>query len=235
MRTAFLNLGELTSAYYQTTVRAPQRALRPDPYLMPTHDGRGGTNIKSREKVAAKPIFDHGRPLAIGDESVVVDYEVPLAARQADDGVGDIDLLGVGPTLGRPWIIELKVGSNTEPPYSALLQALRYSAMLDANRRQISVEVKTRTRVDLAWPAVLAVAADQEYWLSPTATSPFRSSPPTPAFVGANSPVSSWPTPTCCGDGLRSGRHSSKRPVNRHDSGRRRQLHQNAPSLFPRS
>lgn len=165
VRTASLNLDEVTSAYYQTTARAPQRALRPDPYLMPTHDGRGGTNIKSREKVAAKAIFNHGRPLAIGDESVVVvDYEVPLAARQADDGVGDIDLFGLGSTLGRPWIIELKVGSNTEPPYSALIQALRYSAMLDANRRQISVEVRARTRVDLAWPAVLAVAADHEYW-----------------------------------------------------------------------
>lgn len=165
VRTASLNLDEFTSAYYQTTARAPQRALRPDPYLMPTHDGRGGTNIKSREKVAAKAIFNHGQPLAIGDESVVVvDYEVPLAARQADDGVGDIDLLGIGSTLSRPWIIELKVGSNTEPPYSALIQALRYSAMLDANRHQISVEVKARTRVDLAWPAVLAVAADQDYW-----------------------------------------------------------------------
>jgi hypothetical protein len=165
VRTASINLDEFTSAYYQTIARAPQRALRPDPYLMPTHDGRGGTNIKSREKVAAKAIFNHGQPLAIGDESViVVDYEVPLAARQADDGVGDIDLFGLGSTLGRPWIIELKVRSNTEPPYSALIQALRYSAMLDANRRQISVEVKARTRVDLSWPAVIAVAADTEYW-----------------------------------------------------------------------
>jgi len=103
-----------------------------------------------------------GQPLAIGDESVVVvDYEVPLAARQTDEGVGDIDLLGVGSNSLRPWIIELKVGASSESPYRALLQALRYSAMLDANRRQISGEVKARTG---AWPAVLAVAADHEYW-----------------------------------------------------------------------
>jgi hypothetical protein len=36
----------------------------------------------------------------------------------------------------------LKVGSNTEPPQSALLQGLRSSAILDGNRRQIDIEVK---------------------------------------------------------------------------------------------
>lgn len=164
--TGTLDVAALVTAYHQTIARAPQRALGFKRYLMATHEGRGGSHPRSQEKVAAKAIFNRRRPVVIDSEPVdILDYEVPLAARGSDDGVGDIDLLGRSSVSGRPWIIELKVGANIEPPYSALLQALRYSAMVDANRRQLSTEVKARTNgSELTWPGVIAVAADRVYW-----------------------------------------------------------------------
>jgi len=165
-RTDTLNIDELVTAYHQTVARAPQRAVVFKRYLVSTHDGRGGSDPRSQEKVAAKAIFNRRRPVMIAGEPVeILDYEVPLAARGSDGGVGDVDLLGRSSVSGRPWIIELKVGANTEPPYSALLQALRYSAMVDANRRQLSTEVKARTNgSELTWPGVIVVAADRTYW-----------------------------------------------------------------------
>ncbi len=159
-----VDTNEVVDAYYRSVARAPQRPLESKPFLG-GHDGRGGAAASSREKVAAKAIYNSHQPLVVLNESVtVLDYEVPLRARQADKEIGEIDLLGLN-SSHRPWIIELKIAPNTDTPLKALFQALRYSAILDANRRAITNEIRSRHDVpDLTWPGVIAVAADSPYW-----------------------------------------------------------------------
>jgi hypothetical protein len=154
---------EIVDAYYRSITRAPQRPLVRKPFLG-NHDGAGGVAASSREKVAAKAIFNSGSPLQIGSDAVtVLDYEVPLRARQADREIGEIDLLGLDRS-NRLWVIELKVAPNTDTPLKALYQGLRYSAILDANRQGLGAEVLARTGASPIWPGVIAVAADSTYW-----------------------------------------------------------------------
>lgn len=160
---AELNPTEIVDAYHRSITRAPQRPLVGKPFLG-SHDGAGGAAPSSREKVAAKAIFNSGAPLLVGSNAVsIVDYEVPLRARQADREIGEIDLLGLD-AAHRPWEIELKVAPNTDTPLKALYQGLRYSAILDANRKAISNEVLACRGASPAWPGVIAVAADSAYW-----------------------------------------------------------------------
>lgn len=155
----------IATAYHRTTARAPQRRNARKNYLV-GHDGLGGTARSSREKTAAKALFNCQGPLLIGDESVtIVDYEVPLRTRSTDREVGEVDLLGIGDPSCRPWIIEMKVWPNKETPLKALYQGLRYSAMLDANRHQLSSEIMAAThKPQLSWPGVIVLAADSPYW-----------------------------------------------------------------------
>ncbi len=159
-----LDTAEIVDAYYRSIARAPQRPLENKPFLG-SHDGKGGAAASSREKVAAKAIYNSGQPLLVpGGNITVLDYEVPLRARQADKKIGEVDLLGLD-SSHRPWVIELKIAPNTDTPLKALYQGLRYSAILDANRRAINTEIRSRHDVpDLTWPGVIAVAADSAYW-----------------------------------------------------------------------
>jgi len=158
-----LEPAEIVDAYYRSITRAPQRPLVRKPFLG-SHDGAGGAAPSSREKVAAKAIFNSDSPLQIGSDTVtVLDYEVPLRARQADKEIGEIDLLGLD-TSDRLWVIELKVAPNTDTPLKALYQGLRYSAILDANRRALTNEILARKGASPIWPGVMAIAADSTYW-----------------------------------------------------------------------
>jgi hypothetical protein len=160
---AELNPAEIVDAYFRSITRAPQRPLVRKPFLG-SHDGAGRAAASSREKVAAKAIFNSGSPLLLGsDELTILDYEVPLRARQADKEVGEIDLLGLD-TADHPWVIELKVAPNSDTPLKALYQGLRYSAILDANRQAITTEVLAHKGASPLWPGVIAVAADSAYW-----------------------------------------------------------------------
>ena len=160
-----LDVDELGRTFNRTVGMSPQRPLRDLRFLV-GHDGRGSASKLMSEKVVAKAIFNTGSPINVGGKSVsVVDYEVPLAARQGDKGVGDIDLLGFEPESGQPWIIELKVFPNDETPLKAFYQAVRYSAMIDANRKALEEDFQGHLGIrNLVWPAVLLLAADRPYW-----------------------------------------------------------------------
>jgi hypothetical protein len=49
-------------------------------------------------------------------------------------------------------VIELKVAPNTDTPLKALFQGLRYSAILDANRRVLTKEILARMGASSIWP-----------------------------------------------------------------------------------
>ena len=78
----------------------------------------------------------------------LLDYQFPLRARRTDKGIGEVDLLGVT-KQGRLMVIELKVkpkGRNNRgdnSPAAALMQGLRYAAIVEANLKVIAAEVKS--------------------------------------------------------------------------------------------
>jgi hypothetical protein len=75
----------------------------------------------------------------------LLDYQVPLEQRQADRGVGKVDLFGVD-SSSTPWVIELKVkrSGRQDTPLRGLLQALAYCAALESNLDEISSDARER-------------------------------------------------------------------------------------------
>ena len=101
----------------------------------------------------------------------LLDYQFPLQASSADEGIGEIDLLGLKEN-GRLMIIELKVDqrqdSNNETPLAALIQGLRYSAIVQANQDRIAKEVKSQCHVSVVTevPPVVQIIAPEAWWKS---------------------------------------------------------------------
>ena len=108
-----------------------QCALRrypPKRYFVDGHDGTlstPGKNNRLEEHLAIALWRMRGWwPSADGGRFHLRDYQFPLKARQADTGIGKVDLLGVT-ERGRLMVIELKVkpenGSRGETPVTALM------------------------------------------------------------------------------------------------------------------
>ena len=99
------------------------------------------------------------RPLAI------IDYQMPLKARQGDLGVGKVDLFAV--VDGRlPCVIELKAARETtrgDTPLRALLEGLAYCAIVEANAADIASEVAEQHALSASRPALVVMAPDN-YW-----------------------------------------------------------------------
>ena len=99
----------------------------------------------------------------------LLDYQFPLKARQSDRGIGKIDLLGVT-GQGRLMIIELKVkppdkNGRGDSPVSAMMQGLRYAAIVEANRTAISKEAKERFDVKIVDDVpVVQILAPKAWW-----------------------------------------------------------------------
>ena len=77
----------------------------------------------------------------------LLDYQFPLYAQQSDKGIRGVDLLGVT-KQGRLMVIELKVkpkrkNDRGDSPASALMQGLRYAAIVEANLKVIAAEVES--------------------------------------------------------------------------------------------
>ena len=98
----------------------------------------------------------------------VLDYQCPLKDAHANQEVGKIDLLGIT-DCGRLVVCELKVARSNgrgESPMAALMQGLRYAAVVDANNGAIG-----REAVDsLGVPAVsdqrpvVQILAPKKWW-----------------------------------------------------------------------
>jgi hypothetical protein len=134
---------------------APHRHARDKKYFV------GHTGVPST-KGASNRIEEHlamalcndmaGLPLCEADELDLLDYQVPLKARQADKGIGKVDLLGVTAS-GRIAVVELKMTSSSskgDNPLRALLESLAYCAIVEANASDISSEIENTFFIDTA-------------------------------------------------------------------------------------
>jgi len=114
-----------------------------------------------------------GFALPDGTRLFPVEYQLPLKSHRnpANAGIGKADLLCVQ-SEGEPWIAEMKThpkqGERVEPPLKALLEALAYCAILDADMNNLSRESDDKERVLLRTVSALRpnllILAPSGYW-----------------------------------------------------------------------
>jgi hypothetical protein len=165
-----LDPARLVDAYDELVQTAPKRHLADKRYFV-GHTGVPSTGkwTNRREEHLAIALWNdtpHWQ-LPNGSALDLLDYQVPLKARQSDRGVGKIDLFAIDDS-NRPVVAELKIlGKNhADTPLRALLEALAYAAIVEANGDAFRSEIQellgrrtTRERPDLL------VAAPNDYWM----------------------------------------------------------------------
>ena len=169
--TAAVNLPALCQEYESLRANAPSRSQRGKAYFV-GHDGipSASDHTSRREEHAAIALCNLQRhwqhPRGTGFR--FLDYQFPLKARQADKGIGKIDLIGVDDEQ-RLLITELKLAGadngRGDAPTAALMEGLRYAAIVEANLPAIAAEARGRFGVSLRQtrPAIQLLAPLQ-YW-----------------------------------------------------------------------
>lgn len=161
----------LAAEYAAARAAAPRRHSRGLRYLVEGHDGRHTTETSRcsgrLEEHLAVALWRTGRRWGRADGSGWrwVDYQVPLKARRRDRH-GKVDLVGVEDG-GRLVVTEMKVGAvRRDSPPGAVMQGLRYAAVVEANAEAIGQELAERgfqTAGCYSAPLV-QVLAPKEWW-----------------------------------------------------------------------
>ena len=169
-----INRGVLRKEYEELRRCAPRRSDRGKSYFVDRHNGNlsttGGSNRFEEHLAIALWRINGLWPRPGQGGSRLLDYQFPLKAHQSDQGIGKVDLFGV--TIDkRPMVIELKVrpqegNSRGESPMAALMQGLRYAAIVEANRDTIAKEAKDvfNVRIDKVTP-IVQVLAPEGWWI----------------------------------------------------------------------
>ena len=98
----------------------------------------------------------------------LLDYQFPLYAADSDRSLRGVDLLAATDD-DRLAVVELKVRrpnrARYQSPLRALMQALRYTAVVQANHRAIAVEASDLFAIDLAdAPPIVQILAPRDWW-----------------------------------------------------------------------
>ena len=170
---AQIDRSTLVREYEKAVSTAPRRHDRALPYFVPEHNGRLAENDtrKRFEEHLAMAIWRLGnRRLARLDGGwfQFLDYQFPLKDAQANPGVGKIDLLGIA-NCGRLVVTELKVARSTgrgDSPMKALMQRLRYAAIVEANSDEIAREAAgdRGVLVDSSRRPIVQILAPKKWW-----------------------------------------------------------------------
>ena len=164
---------DLVAAYRHTRSSAPRRHDRDKPYFV-DHSERTNRAEKSNrvEEHLALALWRAARtaaPITLPDGRAleVLDYQMPLKARQKDKGVGKVDLFGLIDDH-RAAVIELKVvptKGRGDTPLRAYLEALAYCAIVEANVLEIANDANSRYGKSVALqPPALVVMGPMDYW-----------------------------------------------------------------------
>ena len=170
-----VNRDELHDEFRKLIECAPRRADSGKCYFE-DHCGvpSSGKNADPEsEDILAMALWNERIPLtrAEGDEFFLRDYQFPLKSSDSDEGIGKIDLLGVT-NQGRLMVIELKVKPNGDnnrgdTPVSAMLQGLRYAAIVQSNLNSIAREMEQKFDCSIQdEPPVVQVLAPEDWWLA---------------------------------------------------------------------
>ncbi|MDE0520722.1 MAG: hypothetical protein OXH79_02065 [Boseongicola sp.] len=136
------------------------------------HDGRlqARDPIRTSEEHLAIALWRNERLLRpAGGRQHFLDYQFPLqGSARADAGLGQVDLLG-STDQGRLMVVELKVrrahSSKGDAPVLALMEGLRYAAVVHANRCDIAAEARTCFNIVVAdVPPIVQLLGPACWW-----------------------------------------------------------------------
>ena len=161
---------KLSAEYEALRKKAPHRHDVGKAYFV-EHSGApssGGHSNRLEEHYAmALWNLDCLWPRLGGGHHRFLDYQVPLKAQQADCGIGKIDLLGVT-ERGRLIVVELKYPRSGPGDSSAkaLMEGLRYAAIVEANLEPLASEAGKRfgVKVDDKMPPIVQVLGPRSWW-----------------------------------------------------------------------
>lgn len=168
---AKIDVNILAIEYATLQKNAPRRSQSGKPYFV-GHSGvpssKGETNRLEEHMAIALLNLDRCWPLPRSGWFRFLDYQVPLKATQADARIGKIDLLGVS-DQGRLVVAELKVVSQrdgrSDPPPAALMEGLRYAAMVQADQEAIRAEARQKFGVEACLdPPIVVLLAPSAWW-----------------------------------------------------------------------
>jgi len=165
------DVGTLARRYEDLVGTAPRRHKRDKRYF----GGRtgvtsSGASSNRREEHLAVALYNASRggaAFALPDRRPleIIDYQMPLKARQGDRGIGKVDLFAVAD--GRlPCVVELKVAAKRgrgNTPLRALLEGLTYCAIIEANIADIASEAADHPALSTSRPTLVVMAPD-DYW-----------------------------------------------------------------------
>lgn len=164
----------LRDEYAALVERAPRRAGRGLAYFSDERDGTHSTSGRSgrNEEHLAVALWNLGGswPRAAGRPFRLLDYQFPLKARRNDEDIGKVDLLAATEN-GRLVVIELKVAPKSEndrgdTPLDALVQGIRYAAIVEANLSGIARAAKSCFGVEIAEQRpIVQVLAPKAWWI----------------------------------------------------------------------
>lgn len=166
-----IDVDALCWEYEELRAAAPNRHDKDKRHFV-GHEGRPRTKPPRHpsEKHLAIALWRLGtlRTRADVTRILLLDYQFPLKAARSDTGLGEVDLLGAT-AEDRIAIIELKVkrrdGRLGESPVHALMEGLRYAAVVHANIDAISAETRDAFGVDLSdRPPIIQILASEDWW-----------------------------------------------------------------------
>jgi hypothetical protein len=169
-----LELNDLVEGYQRLQQLAPRRHQVTKEYFVPEHRGVSSKKSSSNrvEEHLAGALWAESRSgnsfkLPDGTDLNFLDYQVPLKARAADVAVRAVDLIGLVENANL-CIIELKVLSSNKTsnsPLQAFLEALAYSAIIDANSADIASEVEEKFGYQIIGDKpMIIIMAPRNYW-----------------------------------------------------------------------
>jgi len=170
---ASVNVDQLAVEYGKLRENAPRRGDRDKRYFV-GHTGIPSSETSStrREEHFAMALrnLKCRWPRRDGGWHFFLDYQVPLKAKRADRGIGKIDLFGLT-DRGRVLVVELKysTGSRGDSPLHALMEGLRYAAIVEANLCPIAAEIRGNfrcKRVDAVAPPIVHLLGPIPWWRS---------------------------------------------------------------------
>ena len=166
-----IDVDALCGEYCRLRREAPCRTAQDKTYFV-GHDGHPSSKNPGSpsEKHLAIALWRLGSrwPRVGGDRMRLLDYEFPLKASQSDAGIGKVDLLGAT-DRGRLVVVELKVrpknDSRGDTPLRALMEGLRYAAVVHANHRAIAAEARECCDIDVSKePPIVQILAPEDWW-----------------------------------------------------------------------
>jgi len=166
-----IDVDALCGEYCRLRREAPCRTAQGKRYFV-GHDGCPSAKnpCNPSEKHLAIALWRLGArwPRVGGDRMRLLDYEFPLKASQSDAGLGKVDLLGAT-DRGHLVVVELKVrpknGASGDTPLRALMEGLRYAAVVHANHRAIAAEARECFAVHLSeGPPIVQIVAPEDWW-----------------------------------------------------------------------